>query len=62
MKSQPLKNNWGQNLHELYTFEKQPNNLPILIENLVVESNFAKMLDLGTELIGNFTAIYDFGD
>ncbi len=51
--SKPLQNNWGQNLHELYTFEKQPKNLPTSIESLVVESNFDSMLKIGTELIEN---------
>ncbi|MBN2157270.1 MAG: hypothetical protein JW776_14590 [Candidatus Lokiarchaeota archaeon] len=49
--SKPLKHNWGQNLHELYIFEKLPKDLSSLVEKLVSESDFNRMVETGSILI-----------
>ena len=51
--SKYLLHNWGQNLHELFTFENQPTDLRILLEKLITETDFDQMLDYGSNLIEN---------
>ena len=51
--SKYIKKNWGENLDEVFTFEKQPKDWQILVERLITESKFDKMLDTGSELMEN---------